>query len=386
MLGCNSLKVMVQKYWFRGPTWPTGQNFACLLPACILALALQAGTANGAGGSCSPTNLVPTVTSPSSGFSLASGFPVSLRVTVVDNCGNAIMNASVIATFSNGDSAIALSYLGNGNYAGTWTPTNVSAQVTVQFNVASPVGLTGAVVTVTVGSSSTSGPIISAGGVVDSASFSTKPLSPGGIFSIFGTNLAASTSQAGTVPLPTTLLGTSVIVGGIQAPLFFISPGQINAMLPYELNPGQSYQIIVGSGSALSLPVAITVAAVDPGILAYGQNQVIATDANFSLIGPSNPAQAGDFLTMYCLGLGAVSTAVVDGAGSPSDPLAITVNQATVTVGTQTATVLFAGLTPTAVALYQINFQVPAGTASGEVPVTISVGGQTSVAVNLAVQ
>jgi uncharacterized protein (TIGR03437 family) len=90
---------------------------------------------------------------------------------------------------------------------------------------------------------------------------------------------------------------------------------------------------------------------------------------------------------LYCLGLGAVTPAVADGAAAPSNPPASTVNPVTVTVGTQTANVFFAGLTPTLAGLYQIDFYVPQGTPTGDqVPVTLAVGGQTSAAVNLSVR
>jgi uncharacterized protein (TIGR03437 family) len=90
---------------------------------------------------------------------------------------------------------------------------------------------------------------------------------------------------------------------------------------------------------------------------------------------------------MYCLGLGAVAPAVTDGAAAPSNPPASTVNPVTVTVGTQTANVIFAGLTPTLAALYQIDFYVPQGTPAGDqVPVTLATGGQTGAAVHLSVR
>ena len=175
-------------------------------------------------------------------------------------------------------------------------------------------------------------------------------------------------------------------MGGRQVPIFYVSPTQINAMVPNEQPVGVSTQVLVHRGNLFGTPVFIDIAATDPGVLQYGQQEAIAVDVNGNLIGPSNPAHAGNVLVMYCLGLGAVTQAVADGAAAPSSPLAIVVNPVTLTVGTQTANVLFAGLTPDLAGLYQVNFVVPQGTAAGEVPVIVSVGGQFSVAVNLAVQ
>src|ERR1700682_287872 len=80
-------------------------------------------------------------------------------------------------------------------------------------------------------------PAAPAGGIVNGASF-TAPVAPGGLISVFGVNLAASTQVATMVPLPTALGGTSVQVNGVAIPLLLASAGQINAQLPYEVSPG----------------------------------------------------------------------------------------------------------------------------------------------------
>ena len=126
---------------------------------------------------CTPTKLVPTVTGITSGASLATGSPITLAVTVVNNCGAPIYSAQVVATFSNGDAPIVLSALSNGNYTGTWIPRNVSAQVTVAFFASSPgqpsQTFTGTVqITVSVSTASATPPAVNAGGVVHAASFS----------------------------------------------------------------------------------------------------------------------------------------------------------------------------------------------------------------------
>ena len=69
-------------------------------------------------------------------------------------------------------------------------------------------------------------------GVVNGASFSNQPITAGLMGSIFGTNLAFFTLTANSVPLPTTLGGSSIQIDGVAAPLFFVSPGQINFQVP----------------------------------------------------------------------------------------------------------------------------------------------------------
>ena len=71
-------------------------------------------------------------------------------------------------------------------------------------------------------------------GVLNGVSYSGN-LAPGTWAAIFGSNLASATTSAASVPLPTELDGVSVTIGGIAAPLIFISPGQINAIVPFEV-------------------------------------------------------------------------------------------------------------------------------------------------------
>ena len=68
---------------------------------------------------------------------------------------------------------------------------------------------------------------------MNAASFAAK-VAPGSLFSIFGTDLAMANQNAASAPLPTSLGGTSVTIGGKPAPLVFVSAGQINAQIPYE--------------------------------------------------------------------------------------------------------------------------------------------------------
>jgi uncharacterized protein (TIGR03437 family) len=226
--------------------------------------------------------------------------------------------------------------------------------------------------------------------VVSAASFTATPVAPGGFISIFGSLLSDATSSASVFPLPTTLNNTTVKLGDETLPLFYTNNGtqnQINALVPYETPLNTNLQLLVQRDNTYATPVYVDVAAAQPGVLEYGNAEAVAVDVNGNLIGPSNPAHAGDLLTMYCLGLGAVSPAVADGAAAPSNPPAATVSTVTVTVGGQTSNVLFAGLTPTLAGLYQINFYVPQNAGTGDqVPVLLSTAGQTSVAVSLSVR
>jgi uncharacterized protein (TIGR03437 family) len=107
------------------------------------------------------------------------------------------------------------------------------------------------------------------------------------------------------------------------------------------------------------------------------------------LIDASNPAIAGTTtILIYCTGLGPVSSnQPATGAPASLTNLANTTTPATVSIGGVALTSSFSGLAPGFVGLYQVNALVPAGTASGNsVPVTISIGGQTSNTVTIVVQ
>src|SRR6185437_299953 len=72
-------------------------------------------------------------------------------------------------------------------------------------------------------------------------------LGPGNIVQIYGTSLASQQQAPITLPLPTTVAGTQVLIGGIASPLFYVSPGQVNAQIPFELETGKQYQVIVSA-------------------------------------------------------------------------------------------------------------------------------------------
>jgi len=101
-------------------------------------------------------------------------------------------------------------------------------------------------------------PAINPGGVVNAAD-RRAGIRPGSSVEIYGTNLAVSTCSADTLPRPTQLpcSPTRVSVSGRDAPLFYVSPLQINAQIPSESGPG-SVNITVIRGQAQSNPVTVT--------------------------------------------------------------------------------------------------------------------------------
>src|SRR5207249_3032071 len=101
---------------------------------------------------------------------------------------------------------------------------------------------------------SVAGPVVSAGGFVNGANFSAQS-SAGSFGAIFGSNLASGTASVRSLPLPTTLSSVSVLMNGYAAPLFFVSPTQINLQVPWELTSTTDVQIIVTTNNVSAAPI-----------------------------------------------------------------------------------------------------------------------------------
>jgi hypothetical protein len=151
-------------------------------------------------------------------------------------------------------------------------------------------------------------------GVVSAASYA-QPISPGSAVSIFGINLAAREATASHTPLPTDLAGTSVTINGVKAPLFFVSPNQINLQAPSSLTISrtnyESSSIVVTTEAGVSDAVQVPLYETSPAVFAMdasGCGAAAATnDASggaVSLNSVSNSAAPGDHVTLYASGLG----------------------------------------------------------------------------------
>ena len=129
--------------------------------------------------------------------------------------------------------------------------------------------------------------------------------------------------------------------------------------MPFELNTNTNYQVLIQRDLTYSRPVSVSLAPAQPAAF-LSNGRAIAVD-NGVFVTPSSAATAGDVLVVYGTGLGLVDQTVVDGAASPSAPVAHTKNQLTATLGGVAAQIQFAGLAPGFVGLYQVNLTVPQG-------------------------
>src|ERR1019366_3000402 len=210
-------------------------------------------------------------------------------------------------------------------------------------------------------------------GLANGASF-RQTYAPGMVLTIFGSNLADETWVASTVPLPGQVSGFSVTIGGINAPLYYVSPGQLNVQIPYETPLNQASIVAVNNNGRIS-STTLTVASAAPGLF---------TDAGGAVV-PTATVARGAVLTLYLTGVGAVSPAMATGAapaaGPPVGLLPVPMQATTVSIGgvaTGAGSVLFEGIPTTLVGVAQINLRIPATAPLGTEPVVVAIGGVAS--------
>ena len=243
-------------------------------------------------------------------------------------------------------------------------------------------------------------PRINEAGVVNAASFAGGGgVAPGSIASVFGVELAAGLLEADEVPLPTTLNGATLRFGGsLAAPQFFQSPMQMNVQVPWELAGEEETTVQVEAGGETSNEIAVALTPYSPGLFSMtqtgsGQGAILISGtgllaaAENAFPAPSRPVRRGEFLEAYASGLGPVTNAPATGSPASGTTISHTTTAATATIGGEEATVIFAGLAPGFVGLYQVNIGVPESAPSGgAVELVLTIGGVDSNPVTIAVE
>jgi uncharacterized protein (TIGR03437 family) len=336
--------------------------------------------------SCTPTQLAMTETGIVNNFSVPAGWPATLIAQLNDNCGNAVSNGSIVASFSTGDAPLPLAGTQTSNtYSATWQPGAVypSMSITLRASAGTLPPLT-QLFTGSVNNNPTPPPVLLPNGTLDI--FFTEAnvaalgagLAPGNVVQVYGSGLGPSLEGAPGIPLPTAIDGTYMLVGQYQAPLYFISASPLAAEIPFELTPNQQYSAIASVNNALSLPITVTVVPVQPGIAVRTDGTAEAQHtADYSLVTTANPAKPGETVVIYLAGMGATDPSVASGAPTPPQ-LVPTVVQPTVTLDSQNVTIGYAGLTPSGIGLYQIDFVIPANARSGNLNVIVTQNGVVS--------
>jgi uncharacterized protein (TIGR03437 family) len=219
--------------------------------------------------------------------------------------------------------------------------------------------------------------------VVNAAS-SSPALAPGALVSIYGANLAGSIAQAAGWPLPTQLLDVNVAVNGAPLPLLYVSPGQINGQLPFNVVGSATVSVNTTAGAGAAPVMISDTAPAIFSVTAPAGTLPDVTHSDGSLVTSAAPAQPGEYLTIYSMGLGLVNGSITEGQPAPSTPPLSTMAVVQVQLGGAPVTPSFAGLAPGFAGLYQVNFQVPQ-LASGTYSMALTAGSATSNALPLLV-
>ncbi len=220
-----------------------------------------------------------------------------------------------------------------------------------------------------------SGVFLNPDGIVNSANFApiTNSTAPGEYVSLFGSDLA-SNAPASSLPLPTNLGSAQVTVNSAMAPLLLASPALVTALIPMGTVPYDLATFEVSANGSASNAVTLYTASTAPGVYATTSNGIGPADVfhtNYTLVSASNPAVAGETLFFYANGLGATSPTVSDGAAAPTSPTAAVLDPNLAADIFDSAgnynqvTIVSAVLAPGLAGVYQINFTVPSGVASG---------------------
>lgn len=400
------------------------------------------GTGTATFGTASASSLLSgsrTLYASADGNTLLGGSPGGhdflLAVKAASSATNASWNTSFWAAGLRSDSAVALGYAGaagargNGNvvwtrrykelgsgafdYTGAQTysfNSNGSGSILAAGAALGPIGLgaggktfVGAIINAVdsggyeiffgtqMNTMSGTGVFLNPQGVLSAASYAPagNPIAPGEYLALFGSGLAAGPAIS-KIPYQPTLNGVTVLINGRQAPLYYVSSTQINALVPYATQ-GPNATIMVQNGTANSNTVTVPVAATAPGFFSADESgtgiaAVYHGNAALGLVTANNPASAGETIVVYLAGMGAVSPAVTDGA--PSNELtSIQASPLTVYIADQPATLAYSGLQPSFPGLYQLNVVLPLAIFStANVPMSIQTPNAFHDQVSLPVQ
>jgi uncharacterized protein (TIGR03437 family) len=304
-------------------------------------------------------------------------------VTVSSNAPDCSWNATanvpwiLLASPSNGTGNGTIAYTVGVNTGGQRTGTITAAGQKIYVNQAAA------------GASVSSLASITAPGVVNAASFS-QPISPGSFVTVYGQNLADTTTGWSAAitngKLPTSLGGVQVLINGKNAYVYYVQPTQVNAIAqPDTVTGSVEVDVITNHGT---VPALVNMVPVSPGLFTYSLQGKLYAAALFNSDGAyvgavgaipgvtSRPAQAGDYILLFATGLGQTSPPYPVGqvltVAYPVPDLA----QISVLIGGKPATVPYAGMTYPG--LFQINVQVPNGVPAGDQSIVLGVAGQAS--------
>jgi uncharacterized protein (TIGR03437 family) len=154
----------------------------------------------------------------------------------------------------------------------------------------------------------------------------------------------------------------SVTISDQAAFVYYVSPGQINAIAPANLSSGPAQVVVIHSGRE-SAPATVTVEQFSPALFSYGTNSVVATTSDYRIIGnpdliPSTiAAKPGDVVVLWGTGSGPTNPPVPSVTVTQGAPEAI--QKPGITIGGAAAPVAAAVMSPGSAGVYQIVVTIP---------------------------
>jgi uncharacterized protein (TIGR03437 family) len=224
---------------------------------------------------------------------------------------------------------------------------------------------------------------------VSAADYNGIAAAPDSIIAAFGVKLATGTEVAQSLPLPTNLAGSTVRINGVAAPLFAVTPGQINFLVPPGLPNGIAEITVVASDGSRSSGT-INIAAFQPSIFTtnqagFGPPAAVWTPDGlryFSVGNPDGapvPMDAGGYLVLACTGLRHAPNTDGNGGNGVAENVQVT-------IGGVSAPVFYAGAQGFYAGLDQVNVQVPMSLGKGQVELVMTVAGKLANKVVLAIR
>ncbi len=235
-------------------------------------------------------------------------------------------------------------------------------------------------------------PRFTAAAVVNPASY-LPGMTAGSFAAVFAAGVLddAGTVVADRIPLPASLNGVSVTVDGVPAPILALANvngvEQVNFQAPFEIAGLAAASVTVARDGAAGAAASVPVLELQPAVYtSEGVRAIVVHNADYTLVTEERPLVRGEFGFVYVTGLGRVINQPATGSGGPISPLATVLAGTRVSLAGVNCDVPYAGLAPTLVGVYQVNFRVPPEAPSGLQELVLTAGGVSAPAVTVPVQ
>lgn len=195
----------------------------------------------------------------------------------------------------------------------------------------------------------------------------TQAISKGELLALGGTGLADGASEDTT--FPTTLGGVQVLINGQPSPIQSVSAERVVAIVPYSVPEGIAKIQVINRGTESNAVTVYVNRYSSPGPFTVpegGYGLAKARHADGTDLTADSPARIGEIVSILVSGLGELDLPVLEGTPGPDNPRAKVKDSVVVRIEGQRTDVMFAGLAPGMIGVYQIDFVIPAGTEAGE--------------------